>query len=353
MFPALGVTLPYPFLPVVDDCGFRHTPNGFEVPIDTYRKISLLGRRMNTVLPCAFTTKYLEEGNPNSLDKLTSIIQREHGTSIEFAYHGHIHDWNNESNGEFLRTIGNSICRVPEASQYESFRKSWRVIDRLNLPKPRLFIPSYNLWEKYVTDKVASKFGITCISSPRYVSIANGSARLDYGDTPLLPSGVYHVPRKSIGILSTDLRLGSLERIFVTNSCLRKLHSDEPQHNVMTHIGNYIFMLDLWTELFNRCMDSPYSYIPRDSRESFSQWLFYKQMRRMNATAEQRGGKIRLRGKIEAKPSDSHVLVLKSSNELAVEGHGITAVEQGRERKYILCKVRIGPKFDICISNTR
>jgi hypothetical protein len=36
-----------------------------------------------------------------------------------------------------------------------------------------------------------------------------------------------------------------------------------------------------------------------------------------------------------------------------VEGDGIIAVEQGRERKHTLSRVHIGREFDIWITNTR
>jgi len=333
----LGFSIPYPVLISIDDCGcnliYDRYGLQYGVDIGVYERLSRLAYKFKTIFPCAFIIKFLDESSPldsNYKDKLISFIRREHGKSIEFSFHGYHHELTSNAIGEFALIEDGELRSVPEEIQFESFNKSWILMDKLDLPKPKLFIPPYNLWTPKVTDHIASKFNVKWLSSPPIFSY--GSLLINYGETGKLNSNLYFTPRVIIPIQHDDVTVNWRRRKTIPSISIHDvLRCSEPPHNIMTHIGNYLrnSVFNLIKDILEGGINELFLYIPRDSSDAFNQWLFYKYMYNGKVQLRSNDRLVKIRG--EFKEQKSIKFTLKSINDLEFHGDGILGVEESVE----------------------
>ncbi len=288
----------YPFFFVIDDGGFDFAVKGdknSKITLETYDTILKIAKKFNIKIPICFTMKYLDKKNISSvgtpleyLDELTELFKK-NKKYLEIGSHGLTHEYKTNHPGEFYCLDINKP--VPEKIQREHIEKSAKIFDYLNLDFPELFVPAYNIWEKGITDKILSEYGVKYIIGQKKFGYKKHIYKYINSDY------LEFLPRASLGLASKEYSLTGLYKNYgpfkwkikefvkmfiIPRNPFINLYSGKSLkqnrvHSYMTHIGNFMPLnYDFWVDMLNGVKQNQRLKLCKDNREAIK--YFYNRI---------------------------------------------------------------------------
>lgn len=287
----------YPFFLIVDDGGFNYSVSNnkeSKICMNTYNNILKLAKDFNIKIPICFTMKYLDKENISGvgapleyIDKLIDFL-RNNTKYIEIGYHGLTHEYKGHI-GEFYCLDINKP--VPEEIQRDHIEKSKKIFTYWNFKFPEIFVPPYHAWEKNVTDRILSEYGVKYLVS--YKKMLFNRYKYKWQESKYLQ----FLPRTSLGLNGSDYNLNfkMIRKIrffpkkvlidfvkcniiplkFFSRIRMKKsLFNNHAIHSYMTHIGNFSGQsIDFWREVLYFVRNNEHIYICKSNEDAIT---FYK-----------------------------------------------------------------------------
>lgn len=281
------------FFIIVDDGGFPYVdPCKKDIPINFafYENVLKLAKKLDIKIPICFTLKYLDIHHISQysepLEYATDLIAfiKENKTHIEFGYHGLTHFYK-ETPIEFFDIYRNE--KIPYNTQSLHIKKSFQIIQDLELPNPVIFVPPGHAWESGVTDRLLAQYGVKFIVSVPSLQFMGRIYSMGYSKY------LIYLPRAGMGILHSDIDIDSgiikktkLGTIIVGSKWIEKFIKYRRLfytllfrkgflrvHSYMTHIGNFSDKsMNFWCEVFDYIRRDKQFHFCRSNKQAIEVW---------------------------------------------------------------------------------
>ncbi|HCE44132.1 MAG TPA: hypothetical protein DET40_11335 [Lentisphaeria bacterium] len=266
----------YPFFIIIDDGAFPDAgKQGKRRPVgmDTYESILKLAKEFRMRIPICLTMKFLDRKNLSgcgeSIGYANDLVEflKDNEEHIEIGYHGLVHSHEGHI-GEFFCLDSNTT--VSEEIQRERIVKSAEIFKDWGLAFPSLFVPPFHAWERGVTDRLASEFGVKYLVS--FKRIHYDDHLYSWDDSEYLD----FVEREELGIYNSDIEIREVSietvskhmipRTLLNNIRLRRTLCNPIIHSYMTHIGNFLpGNYGFWRNVFMMAINNPRIEIAKDN----------------------------------------------------------------------------------------